>query len=368
MRILHVTSSLNPIMGGPARSVPQLAISQSALGHDVSVWAANDSYREFADNPVGAENVSMRFEAINETIKKSSNVDIVHDHGIWDIFHHRVSDRCAAIGVPRVVSPRGMLEPWALDFNKWKKLIAWHTYQKKDLIVASALHATSEAEARQFQKLGLVNQTIILPNGVPRISKELSSVDVNSGDDNNREVLFLGRVHPKKGLDLLINAWADLSPERCRMRVVGPDEVGHTAELRALVASKNLEQQWVFEGELTGDKKWEAYRAADVVVLPSYSENFGIGVAEALVSGTPVISTTGTPWEGLIQHDCGWWVQPDVSSIASALKIALCEVSIDTLRLMGNRGKIWAEQDFSWSKIALEMVNEYESIIARSSV
>jgi len=279
-------------------------------------------------------------------------------------FHHHVARLCKKHATPRVLSPRGMLEPWALGHKRMKKKLAWWLYQEKDLQTASALHATAAAEALQFRGLGFEMPLFVRPNGieVPESfsRKKLSSKPSLEG--GARTALFLSRIHLKKGLDMWVEAWSAVRPEGWNMRVVGPDAGGHRRAIEAQVKAAGLADSWSFSGPLEGDDKWRAMRAADLFILPTRSENFGIVVAEALGVGVPVITTTAAPWEGLEHHACGWWVAPEADALAIALGQAT-ELSTDALGNMGERGRAWVEEAFSWPVIAAAMLASYQKVL-----
>jgi len=147
--------------------------------------------------------------------------------------------------------------------------------------------------------------------------------------------------------------------------VVGPDEDEHAAAVKKLVQQAGLAEAWEFTGEINDRDKWAVYGQADLFILPSHSENFGMAVAEALAAGVPVITTTGCPWEGILQQDCGWWVRPAADSLALALQDA-CTRAPDEMLLMGQRGRRWMESGFGWNKIAQRMTALYEAILHRT--
>ena len=146
------------------------------------------------------------------------------------------------------------------------------------------------------------------------------------------------------------------------MRVAGPAELEHEKDLQALVRSLELKRVTI-EGAIYGEEKYAAYREADLFVLPSFSENFGLTAAESLASGTPVLSSKGAPWSGLESEGCGWWVDNDAETFAAALANAM-SMSRQSLRSMGAKGRAWMERDFSWDRVATEMLNVYEWLAA----
>jgi glycosyltransferase involved in cell wall biosynthesis len=279
--------------------------------------------------------------------------DCVHLHGIWSPQLARRFLAWRKRGVPCVVSPHGMLEPWALSHKRVKKVIAWHLYQRRLLDQATVLHGTSERETAQFKILGLRPPTAMVPWGV-----SLPQVRERAAKHCPQIALFVGRIYPVKGLPMLIEAWARVHPAGWKLRIVGPDQAGHQAEVEAVVRKAGVASVVEFTGELTGPTKEAAYEEADLFVLPSYTENFGIAIAEALAHALPVVTTTGTPWASLNERGCGWWVAPTVHDVAKALSTATA-LDDETLRAMGAKGREWVLNDFNWQQTANRMKELY---------
>jgi glycosyltransferase involved in cell wall biosynthesis len=371
MRILLTVASLHPETGGPARSVPGLATALAHQGVDVHVWSPN--VPDLLPEPVGFVLHRGTLEATLDLVKR---LDLIHDNGLWLPLNHRIAKAAMLRGIPRVVSPRGMLEPWALKHKKWKKRLAWLFYQKYDLETASLLHSTAESEAEQFVRLGLTCAVTTIPNGVeilgtPKFKNATICEERKSYDDvryatcsPTRTALFLSRIHPKKGLPLLVDTWAKVRPAGWRMLVAGPDEGGHRAKVEMLVRHAGLSGEWEFCGSLEGSKKRSAYENADLFILPTYSENFGIAVAEALAHGLPVITTHGAPWQLLESERCGWWVPANGNGIASALDDATRR-SPEELAAMGERGRTVVAERFVWDGIAKQFFECYQWLLGR---
>ena len=360
MKIAHSLESTDIAWGGPARSVPQLALYQMKLGHQVSLYTQRP--RPLYGNEDDSVNQLLSVTddyLIRNLMRTGCTFDLLHDHGVWLPFHLSIANFCRKHTIPRLVSPRGMLEPWALQYKKWKKRIAWILFQQRILRNASALHATSTSEAEQFRKLGMSQPIFVIPNGLilPEPTGRIAPVA-----NTTRCAVFLGRIHPVKGISLLAHAWNKLRPSGWRMRVIGPDEANHRQELVKLVKDLGLAEQWTFEPALDGHEKWKALQSSDLFVLPSYSENFGISVAEAMGCGLPVITTRGTPWKVLEEKECGWWVPADPHSLMIALKDATSRTP-HSLQQMGERGRRVVEERFSWNEIASAMVEGYEWLL-----
>lgn len=255
-------------------------------------------------------------------------------------------------------STRGMLEPWALAHKRWKKRMAWPLYQRADLAKAAVLHATSEAEAVSIRRAGLRVPVAVIPNGV--------DVPENLPERNRGEVrraLFLSRLYPVKGLPLLVEAWGRLRPIGWELVIAGPDEGGHRAHVERLVRDAGLTDAVTFAGPVADADKWALYRTADLFVLPTHSENFGLVVAEALGAGVPVLTTTGAPWRELETHGCGWWTEVSVDALAEALVQATQTPRAD-LDAMGERGQALVRERYGWDDAARHMKAVYEWVLS----
>ena len=256
-----------------------------------------------------------------------------------------------------------MLDPWALSVKKWKKRLGMLLYQKKDIKLAKAFHATAQAEVDHIRAAGFSQPCIVAPNGVDW--PEEMPVDSKAGDE--KIALFLSRLHPGKGLLSLAIAWAEVKPKGWRMRVVGPDTYNHKKDVVKLLETLGIREQWEFRDEVCDSSKWVEYRQANLLVHPSVSENFGITIAEALVSGLPVIATKGAPWKSLEEFKCGWWIDIGVPPLVDALHAAVT-MEDDALRKMGMCGAKFARNEFGWREIAKRMIGDYSMIASKGSL
>ena len=381
MNVLHVIIGISRDSGGPARSVQGLVAGLGAVGVETWLLALHKG-----ENPwvAGVEHF-VNDKPFEETLLYIKP-DIVHLHGIWGFELHRCAVICRRWVIPYVIAPRGMLEPWSLQQKWFKKRIARLLYQDRDLKCAAALHATAESEAEQFRKLGFKNPVIISPNGVNVPTNLQLPVTRSLLPSTTRRALFVSRMHPKKGVLELVEAWSKLSSVSSVYSVVknwtcelvytinGDFEREYESKVKARVKELGLQDQFIFTGPLNDDEKWKAYARADLFVLPTYSENFGIVVAEALYAGVPVITTKGTPWyelEGytnsqLTTHNshlkCGWWIDIGVEPLVNALKEAM-SLSPDELQSMGKRGRKLAEDKYTWDAVVKAMVKGYKEIL-----
>lgn len=274
--------------------------------------------------------------------------DMIHLHGLWSPFLAVVGLAARIKKVPFVISPHGCLEPWALNHKRFKKQVALWLYQSSVLRAASMFMVTSEQECQSVRRLKLNQPVAIVPIGV-----DLPNHFESRSNVNLRTFLFLSRIHPQKGLLDFVEAWAVVRQSGWRIVIAGDDEGSHRSQVESLIRQKGLQADFSWVGFVTGEAKQACFKHADVFVLPTYSENFGIAIAEALAYGLPVITTTGAPWAGLLTNHCGWWVEPGVPGIASALSQALA-CSPDELKAMGQRGRKWVAEQYSWSKIGID--------------
>jgi len=281
----------------------------------------------------------------------SHSFDVVHLHGTWVPLLAVASYLANLKKIPVVISPHGCLEPFALNHRRWKKKLALLLYQKNVYVTAALMVATAKPELESIRCLGLGGPVAVIPHGV-----DLPAQDIHR-HGKIRKLLFLSRIHPIKGLPDLVDAWAMVRRAGWKVIIAGPDEAGHVLEIREKVCSLGLTDDFEFPGLVTGDQKEVLFSEADVFVLPTYSENFGIVIAEALSRGVPVITTTGAPWEEINSWRCGWWVAPGVEGIAGAL-VAAMNTPQGELREMGRRGIKLVKENYSWERIgrsALEM-------------
>lgn len=357
MRVLLAATSLKPSYGGPAISVSRLALALAEHGLEVGLWAADGSARETSYLPAQAP-VQRLGGSPADAIAEFPGIDVLHDNGLWMPHHHRWARLCRQRNIPRIVSTRGMLEPWALNHKPLRKRVAWRLYQAGDLRHCRLLHATSRREAGNLEALGLGVTVRYVPNGVDIPPGERREGSVKGA----RTALFLGRIYPVKGLDLLVEAWARVRPADWSLKIAGPDQAGHRREIEKLIARLGLTGSIDFTGPMDGEAKRQALLAADLFVLPSHSESFGMAIAEALAHGLPVLTTRGTPWEELPRRGCGWRVEAAVEGLAAGLERATATPT-DTLRAMGQAGRQWMTEEFSWKRVSAETHECYRAAV-----
>ncbi|PTM41740.1 glycosyltransferase [Bosea sp. 124] len=370
---LQIIASLSPEAGGPAYSVPRLAAALRPWSPSVRLMCLEGGVSggdlEQADAPERHHRSTWPFlnqigwsPALRQAISVEAVAPcILHTHGLWLMpnrypawARRKPQARCRLVH-----SPRGMLGAEALRISAWKKRPIWHLWQRGALAAADVIHATARSEYEEIRAAGLRNPVAIIPNGIdlPHPSAYRQGGGIVAGQD--RTILSLGRIHPKKGLDRLIRAWASVQDQlpNWSLALVGPAELNHDTELLALAAQLGA-RRVTLSGPVYGDAKWQLYGSAALFVLPTLNENFGISVAEALACEVPVISTKGAPWSGLKAEDCGWWVDHGVEPLAKTL-IEATTLDQSTRQAMGARGRAWMARDFGWDRIGRDMAEIY---------
>lgn len=278
-------------------------------------------------------------------ICEQKNIELIHLHGMWSPFLAIAALAARKMGIALVISPHGCLEPWALSYKKVKKKLALTTYQGFVLHSASMFVATANQELGTIRKMGFRQPIAVIPNGVDfnlPVRKEAPA--------GLKIILFLSRVHPIKGLLDLVEAWLISRQPGWRVVIAGGDEGGYRKVVEDLIKAKGLQSDFEFTGFVDGIQKQLCFDTATLFILPTYSENFGIAIAEALANELPVITTTGAPWHDLVEYRCGWWISPGVRGVADALTSAMA-CSLDELRAMGKRGRELVLSKYSWSQI-----------------
>ncbi len=363
MKVLLSVASARLAYGGPALSVTALARSLARSGIDAGLWCPDGSAAEVAQAAAGAP-LQCLAGSLEEALGHFGTPDIIHDNGIWWPHNHRIARLARRAGIPRLVSPRGMLEPWARRHKPLRKALAWRLYQRRDLQGAAALHATSAQEQANLAALFPGLSPALIGNGLDLPVAADMAFSGNAGATGDRQALFLGRLHPVKGLDLLLRAWKRAAPQGWRLVLAGPDEAGHQAVLEQEIASLGIGAAVSFAGPVTGAAKARLFAQSQLFVLPSHSESFGMSVGEALAHGLPVLTTRNVPWPRLEETGAGWRTVVSEAGIAEALARAVACPDAE-LALMGQRGRRLVAEEFGWEGLTKRFIALYAGLVSQ---
>jgi glycosyltransferase involved in cell wall biosynthesis len=375
LRIVHTIGDIGAETGGPPRSVRSLCEAMARAGAQVTLLTEDRQQPASALLTPDPALVATRFVRPNRRFGFAAPdyapalaeiaPDIVHDNGIWSPSNIAATTAAGKLGVPSVISLHGMLEPWALNHRAAKKRLAWRTYQHRLLSAAAGLHATAPPECESVRARFPHHPIAVIANGV-----DCPATGLDPGRRiaaNHRTLLVLSRLHPVKNLLGLIAAFARIAADPAfdawTLAIHGPDADGHRATLANAINAAGMADRILLGDAIPETGKAALFATADLFILPSFSENFGIVVAEALAHGVPAIASTGTPWADLPRVGAGWHVAPDAESLANALAAAMA-LPASTRAEMGARGQAHARAVFGWDRIADQMLGFYDWLLS----
>lgn len=293
------------------------------------------------------------------------SADVVHFHGLWEPLHHRARNWCRRAGKPYIVSPHGMLEDWAFRHRSWKKRPYFHLIERRSVARANIVLATSDQEAIGLRRWFPREKVQVLPLGATAVSSP------DHGESRRKlgfaadefVILFLSRCHEKKGLHLLVQALPEVacaSATKLHLVVVGDGEAGYVTPLRRATESWQGNLRCTWAGAIWGPEKWNYLSAADLLCLPSFSENFGLVILEALFAGVPVLTTYATPWSSLRGSLPVRLINPDKVELVGALRDQALSPALDpTARA---QTKLAALAAFDWTILAPQYVAMYRRL------
>lgn len=360
MQVTQIIQGIHRASAGPTYCVTRLAEELYKLGDQSSVltlgappleWTYGAALKLYSGGLECRLGVSCALA--REVRRLARSPGILHGNGIWrytNLFPLLISGKAPA----RIVfSPHGMLSPWSMRYKAALKAPFWKLLQRPALARTHCFHATAPIEYDDIRRVGLRGPVAVIPLGV--------DIPPPGADDGKlRRVVFMSRIDPKKGLDMLLPAWAALAEDfRDWELVIAGPLTGSYAETMQELARTLAAPRVTFIGQVLGEEKRALLARASLFVLPTRSENFGMVVPEALAHGTPVITTTETPWADLRRRGCGWTINPDREELERALRHAM-SLPPENLREMGTIGRQWMRAEFAWGRIAEKMQLTYE--------
>jgi glycosyltransferase involved in cell wall biosynthesis len=366
LKVIQVVPRILDGTSGISYSIPRLSEALGRLGADVHLHvlaptpSVPPTYQVHSYPPWRfPERLGVSPAMRRALLREAGAAEVIHNHSLWMMPNLYPAWAARGRACRLITSPRGTLSPWARRRSVWLKRLMWLLGQGQAIRASHGFHATAENEYRDIRAAGLRGPVAIVPNGID-IGPEPDHAPTDNG---RRRLLFVGRLHPVKGIDRLLQAWHRIEARfpTWELQLVGDGEPAHVKQLKQMADNLGV-RRVSFPGPAFGVDKRRQYQQAELFVLPTHSENFGLVVAEALAHGVPAIVTKGAPWSGLETRDCGWWIEQGVDALADCLQSAL-ELPPEQLRDKGRRGRLWMEQEFSWDHVGRMMLETYRWFI-----
>jgi len=385
MRVVHVVSTLDPAAGGPSQVALRLAAAQSALGHEIHIlFYSTPADRERTEREIervpfhdriqfhplldpGRVEYLLARRARHMVGALTPTSDFIHIHGVWGSILKAAAEVAFGRGVPYCFQPHGMLDPWSLGQKRWKKRIGLAVGYGAALRRSSFIHALNGDEARLIKPLNLGERTVIIPNGF--FFEEISPLPqmgtfraAHPELGSQPYILFLARLHPKKGLDILADAFSLLARQRedVRLVVAGPDG-GARADFEARVASADVTDRVHVVGALYGRDKFAALVDAACFCLPSRQEGFSVAITEAMACAVPVVISEACHFPEVSDAKAGIVVPLRVDALVAALGEILASHS-DAAR-MGAAGVALVKSRYTWDVVARQTISQYREVL-----
>lgn len=385
---MHVTPIYEPayVYGGPARSLPMLCRSLVRAGAKVTVLTTNANGATDLDVPLGQPvdlggvetlyyprrppgGLCYSPELARACEARVKRFDLVHTTGMWTYPPLRAASVSRRKGKPYVVSPRGMLMKWEMSHKAWKKRLYFYAVEYGRLKASAGIHCTTQAEKDALRGLGLEGRGFVVANGLDMAEFERLPARGRMRErlgitQDAQVILFMGRLHPKKGIEETLAAFKSLSVKYPKLHLVlsGPDECGYTATVGQWAAQADLAGRVHLTGKLQDAERLAAFRDADVFVLLSHSENFGMGAAEAMACGLPVVVSEEvgiSTW--VARSNAGLITRRDPEAAAQAIADLLDHP--EEAHAMGERGKCLVASEFSADAVGRQMLAKYNEIL-----
>lgn len=371
LKILHTIASLNLSAGGPTSSTYNLVSILNELKCPTDILTISPQQGDILIGtdpfiqtvPYDLKTPLGISRSCRAWLDQHRNYDLYHTNGLWIDINHATCTQARHAEKPYIISLHGMLYPQALQRSAWRKKLMLFLGHRYDLNHAACIHATCRQELKYYRELGFTNQVAVIPNPFP-IPPYIQEI---RRSPNRFRIGYLGRIHPYKNIDRLIDAWAQLGSlvHDGELLIMGTGHSHYVQQLKDRAASLQI-NNIRFLGEVSGRKKFEQLASLSALCLPSRSENFGMVVPEALITGTPVIATNTSPWEELHTHHCGWWCNNSVSTLASTMEEVL-NLTPEQSLVMGNNGRNLIKETYAANHVAAKMQQLYQYLLGRES-
>lgn len=353
MKVVHVLESLRKEEGGIAATIPWLsdALAESGVSSEVVALATDEGtqFRQINGNMTSYK------QNLKNLLGDTSGELVIHCHGLWAPLMEAAARLARDLNLPYVVSTHGMLLPWARNHKKVRKDLAWWLYQRETLQGSRYIHVTSEDERAELTSFTRVK---VIPFGVA-IPQNLGTV----APADPKTLLFLGRIHPIKNLESLLQAWSQKSNADWQLKIVGPGDASYINSLKQLAHRLCVSNSVEFSDAVFDHEKWRLIQSSTALVLPSYSENFGAVVVESLACGRPVVTSQGTPWSHLVAEGCGFEVDTTVAGLRRGIDDLISLDDTELIR-MGHAGKAYARREHDWIHVAERFLQMYRSVFS----
>ena len=388
MKVMHLVETLDPAMGGLPVVPVRLGCTAAERGRAVAIAAPGDSFVKtpHADIPgaAAAQWIAVSPAGIGDCLGRPrtsdldalEGVDLLHCHGVWSPTLVAMSAAAAVRGIPYLITPHGMLDPWSLSQSRWKKRLAMSTSHRSFLRRAAAYHALNDVERDRMGPLGLPPPVAVIGNGIdprdiPKSSGDdfyRSNMRVDGGQiDGDNVVLFLGRLHHKKGPGRLAEAFGRLVDRypRLHLAIVGPDG-GEAAGIERLARWGGWKDRLWMPGPIYGAAKYAAMRDAAVYCLPSRQEGFSIAILEAMACGTAVVISPQCHFDEVAVRAAGLVVDAQAAPLAAAIDRLIAHPA--ERAEMGRRGSRWVRAEHTWAAVEERMWSLYQSLVGGAGI
>lgn len=377
LKVLHITPSFYPAtyFGGPIFSTLGLCDALAQLENIGLRVLTTDTAGPAKEDRVVRAGFPVRFpagydvyycrkwfgrdmspEMFRHLVSMVCWADVVHLTGVYSPPTIPALLVCRLFNRPVVWSPRGSLQRWEGSTRPFAKRV-WEFLCNVLLRRGrSVLHVTSEVEAAASKARMPKAEIEIIPNGVDLPPLNPNRVWQPKG---HLRLLYLGRLDPKKAIENLLEAIALIQADSVTLSICGEGQTNYVQTLKQKMAALNLTERVVFKGHVSGSVKTDAFENADICILPSYSENFGMVVVESLAHGVPVIVSKGTPWQAVETHGCGIWIENTPAALSGSIRV----MSTRDLAAMGANGRAWVESEFNWNGVAYKMLEAYKKLL-----